>query len=99
MMTLSESDGINIFLEQFLKIKPFTIQYDLYHINERRINNFYLLQKISKTDIDTILESYTCIIEKNIDYYCIAGFIYPLLYPYAHNWKTYPYELFMNKIL
>ena len=98
VMTLSESDGINIFLEQFRKIKQCIIQYDLYHINERRINNFYLIQKISKTDIDTILESHTCIIEKNVDYYCIVGFIYPLLYPYAHNWKTYPYELFMNKI-
>lgn len=82
------SNGISIFIEQIKKI----------NIDNKNIEK---LQLISSNQFKKIVENKNVNykIDKNINYYCLAGMLYPIFYNYEYNHKKYPIKFFNDNLL
>lgn len=82
------SNGISIFIEQIKKI----------NIDNKNIEK---LQLISINEFKKIVENKNVNykIDKNINYYCLAGMLYPIFYNYEYNHKKYPVKFFNDNLL
>ena len=85
------SNGISIFIEQIKKINKI-------NINNKNIEK---LQIILINEFKKIVENKNINykIDKNINYYCLAGMLYPIFYNYEYNHKKYPVKFFNDNIL
>jgi len=97
------TNGIEIFIEKIkliryvedIKLIKDTIQ--IYVDNE----NIKRLQIISIDEFKEIEKnnSINKKIDKNINYYCLAGMIYSIFFNYEYNYNTYPVKFFNDNIL
>ena len=85
------TDGISIFIEKIKKIKK--IKIDNKNIEKLKIISIDEFKKIAENT--NIIQK----IDKNINYYCLAGMIYSIFYDYEYNYKKYPVKFFNDNLL
>jgi len=103
IITFLEKD-IDLFFNKMKCIK-FNNNFDLHdenckknmidqHVNMDNLDNLNRLKNVNTVNL-SIDKNFIPI--KDVKYYCLVGFIYPLYYTYEYDFNAYPFEL-INKI-